>query len=364
MTEGKFGTQEAVWLTVCTIVAKVFFTSPSLVTSILGTSGWYMTLISAAVAAGGFWLTVKLLNRFPNMSLSEVYMRSLGRVAGFAFSLILGIYLLFVASLNIGEFQEVLRVYVFPNTPNGVIILIFAGSVLLMSLLGLESIARISKIIAFFTVAGFLAVLILSVENYEVSNLFPILGYGLDKTIINGVLRCSVYGDVIILAIFAKSLQGIQYVKRAGFIALLLSALLIFLCLLAFALCFPYYVSKEITSAMYEIATIIDYGRFVQRIEPVFLFIWVTTSMLASTTLFYSFVRLYCDAFRIYDWKPIAVAGSVILFALSLMHRDISEIAFAGVQLTRMIGIIPMFIMPVIALFIAVIRKKGGNEVA
>lgn len=364
MTEGKFGNQEAVWLTVSVIVAKVFFTSPSTAADILGTTVWYMTLISAATAIAGFGLIVRLLKRFPNMDLTEVYERALGRVAGSVFSLALGIYLMFVTSVNIAEFLEVIKVYVFPNTPNWYITAIFAASVLIISIVGLESIARISKIIAFFMVAGFLAVLILSVENYEVLNLFPIFGYGLDKTVLHGILRCSVYGDVIILAVFAKSLQGTQYVKRAGIIALVLSGLLIFLSVLAFSLSFPYYSSHEITSPMYEIATMIDYGRFVQRIEPVFLFIWITTSLISATALFYSFVWIYCGVFRIRDRRPIIIACGVILFTSSMMHRDISGIVFKGIQLTRSIGLIPIFVMPAAALVIARIRKKGGNEVA
>ena len=168
----------------------------------------------------------------------------------------------------------------------------------------------------------------------------------MDRTLINGVLRSSAYGEVIILAIFAKALQGTTYVKKAGFASLLLSGAFIALSLLAFTLCFPYYVSREITSPMYELATLIDYGRFVQRIEPIFLFIWISTALLSVTALFYSFIRLYCGVFRIADKKPLVIACSVILFSASLMQRDISGIVFQSVQLTRNISFVPFFLMP------------------
>ncbi len=45
--EGKFGIAEAMWLVVFTSAAKVFFYQPATVAALVGTAGWYMTLISA-----------------------------------------------------------------------------------------------------------------------------------------------------------------------------------------------------------------------------------------------------------------------------------------------------------------------------
>jgi hypothetical protein len=224
--------------------------------------------------------------------------------------------------------------------------------------------ARMAKIIAFFSVTGFITVLLLDIENYEPANLFPIFGFGLDKTLINGVLRCSAYGEVIILAIFANSLQGSKHFKRAGVMSLILSAFIISSAILAFTLSFPYFASQEITAPMYEMATLIDYGRFIQRIEPIFLFIWITTSLLSTTAIFYSFIHIFCKIFKINDKKPVIIAGSAILFTASFIHRDITTIVYGGIQATRTFGGIPFFVLPLIVLIIALIRKKGGRNVA
>ena len=62
--EGKFGVQEAVWLCVCAITAKLFFTSPAVIAAILGPSGWFMPLLSGLIALACFALIVVLLRRF------------------------------------------------------------------------------------------------------------------------------------------------------------------------------------------------------------------------------------------------------------------------------------------------------------
>ena len=63
--EGNFGYHEAISLLVITIVTKVFFTSPAILVEIVGTSGWYMTIISMLVAIFAFMFLYLLLKRFP-----------------------------------------------------------------------------------------------------------------------------------------------------------------------------------------------------------------------------------------------------------------------------------------------------------
>lgn len=360
--EGKFGVQEAVWLTTIAISTKVFFTSPATLAKIVGNTGWYMTLVSAATALIGFFFIYLLLKRFPNKDIVEIFDLSLGRVLGFIFSGVLAVYMLFVAVTRLSEFNQVAKVYAFPLSPNWYIVGICIVCVFIMSWLGLESLARFSKLLAYFMLAGFAIVLILATRNFNANNLYPILGHGLDKTIITGAVRSSAYGEVIILAIFAKTFQGVKYIKKEGIISICLSAFFILLSLLAFTLTFPYYTAQEITAPMYEMATLIDYGRFLQRVEPIFLFIWIISSLISATIVFYSFIWLFCKMFRIQDKKPVILGASVIVYAAALMQKDINTVISLNVESMRSYGSI-VFILPLLSLIVAAIRKKGvkGN---
>ncbi len=360
--EGKFGIQEAVWLTTIAISAKVFFSSPATLAGLVGTAGWYMTILSAAIALIGFLFIYLLLKRFPGKDLAEIFDLSLGRILGFAFSGIMAVYMFFVAITRLAEFTEVIRVYVFPLSPNWYIVSIYIICVFILSRLGLESIARFSKLLIYIMLAGFAIVLALGVKNYHANNIYPILGYGLDKTISMGIARSSVYGEVIILAVFAGSFQGVKYIKKEGIISIGLSTLLISVSLLSFTLTFPYYTAQEITAPMYEMATLIDYGRYLQRVEPIFLFIWILSTLISTTIVFYSFVWVYCKMFRIQDKKPVILGSAVILFSASLMHKDIVSVIFGNVRFIRNYGSIAIFILPLFTLIIAALRKKEAKE--
>jgi len=360
--EGKFGVQEAVWLSTIAIAAKVFFSSPAALAGLVGNAGWYATILSAIIALIGFMFIYLLLKRFPGKDIVEIFDLSLGRLFGFFFSGLLALYMLFISITRLTEFNEVIKVYVFPLSPNWYIVGIFVVCVSVLSWLGLENIARFSKLLVYFMLAGFFIVLLLGIQNYNINNIYPIFGYGLDKTITTGIVRSSVYGEVIILAIFASSFQGVKYIKKEGIISIGLSALLISVSLFAYTLTFPYFAAQEITAPMYEMATLIDYGRFLQRVEPIFLFIWIISSLISTTIVFYSFIWIFCKMFRIQDKKPIILGGAVILYAAAIMHKDIITVIYGNVQFIRNFGSLVIFVLPILALIIAAIRRKGIKQ--
>jgi len=360
--EGNFGYHEAISLFVISIVINVFFTSPAVLVGIVGTSGWYMTLISMLTAIFAFTFLYLLLKRFPNKNIMEISDVVLGKLGSAVFLLLLGGFLQWTASVNIREFTEVLKIYVLPRTPPSLITILFLLTVIVFSFMGLETIARFAKCIIYILGAGLILVVILSSQNFELRNIFPIFGYGLDVTIIHGVLRSSFYGEIVIIGVIAASLQGYKEIKRIGFSSLLISGLITSFCLMIFTLVFPYNVGQELTSPMYEMAALIDYGGFMQRMEPLFLFLWNFGSFVEISFILYASLMVYCHIFRIDDKRPIILPMVTTLYSLSLVPKSITEVTSGYVQTLRSWGWILYYIPPVIILIIAMIRGKKGES--
>lgn len=356
--QGKFGIHEAVSLITIVIITKVFFTSPALLISFTGTANWYATLISAGTALIGFTFVYLLLKDYPGRNLIEIFEIVLGRYIGFIFSGIFSLWFIFIAAAFLREFAEVLTVYVLPLSPLSFIIGMFVFGTTILSFMGLESIVRFAKLSSLVIFVGYISVQLLSWEYYELHRIFPIYGYGIKNTLLHGITRSSAYGEAVILAVFAGSLQGVQHIKRAGYAAIFISGLLVSSALLSFTLVFPYTVAQEITSLMYQMTRLIDYGRFVQRLDPIFFFIWNIGTFIAITTIFYTGVSIYCHMFRIQDIKPVLIPSNIILFAAAMIPKDMSIIIMGYVQGTRQYGWIIYFLMPLIVLIISRLRRK------
>ncbi|NLE24449.1 MAG: endospore germination permease [Clostridiaceae bacterium] len=360
--EGNFGYHEAITLLVITIITKTFFTSPAVLVGIVGTAGWYMTLVSATTAIFAFMFLYLLLKRFPKKNIMEIADVVLGKWGSVIFLLLFGAFLLWTASVSIREFTEVLKVYVLPQSPPSFVMILFVITIVVLSFMGLETIARFAKFIIYILGAGFVLIVLFSSQNFVFQNLFPLMGYGLDKTLIHGLLRCSFYGEVVLLGVIASSLQGYKEIKRIGFSTLLITGFFTSFSLFIFTLVFPYTVGQELTSPMYEMAALINYGGFLQRMEPFFLFLWNFGTFIEVSLIFYATLMIFCHAFRIDDKRPIILPMVTTLYSLSLIPKSILEVTTGLVQSLRSWGWVIYYVPPIFILIIALIRKKKGGS--
>jgi spore germination protein (amino acid permease) len=356
--EGKIGVKEATSLITISIVSRIFFTSPGLLAKNLGTAAWYMTLISALFGAIGFTFVCLLLKKYPGKDLIEVFEAVFGRYIALFFLILLTFMFIINASLIVREFAEVMKAYIFPLSPITYVIGILMLFVTIVCILGFESISRFSAFISIVLLIVFGIVLALASGSYEFHRLAPMLGYGLGKTVITGMLRCGVYADPIILAVLAGSMQGLGHIKKAGYLSIAISAILGSLSFLAFTMTFPYFSAAEITSPMYQMVTLIDYGRFVQRTEAIFLFLWNITTFVAVAINLYAGASVYCKTFRIQDTRPVIIPLAILTFTIAMLPKDVSELTAVYIQTLRQYGWAGYFIPPVIALFISIFRKK------
>lgn len=361
--EGKIGVQEAVCLIVIAISNRVFFTAPTIVEQAVGTAGWYMSIISNLIALVFFSFILLLLKRFPGKNLLEIFDIAFGRIIGFILSLAYSTSFLAASGILLREFYEILKSFILPRTPisalNAAMTLVVAVSVFL----GLETIARVAKLAAFLGLFMYVLLLLLTIRDFQFSNLFPILGYGAGKTVIEGITRSSAYSEIIVLAIVAGSLQGFSHIRKAGYISLLISGLLISGGIFCMQLVFPYFAFQEQTAPLYTMATLIHYGPFFQRLDPAFLIMWLIITIISGSIVFYCSVSSYCNTFRLKDSRPLIAPMSILLFTVTLIPDDLPGVVHIYIEILKTLPIFLFYLLPLAALIASIIRKKkGGGE--
>lgn len=362
LSEGKFGNKEAIFVLVIACMAKEFFTDPNVIMRKVGTAGWYMVLISASVAVMGLTSVYFLLRRFPGSNLMEIYDAIFGRCIGSIFSFTVAFVLLFSAAMNLREYVEIIKIYVFPKTPPIYLIGSVAFTAIILSFIGLESIARYSKLAGYVMLIGFIILLVLSSRFFQFYRIYPLLGYGLKNTLVQGFLRSSIYGEITLMGIFAKSLHSIQDIKKVGYTSLIMAASLMFLMQLGLTLLFTYPFGKELTAPLYAGASLIHYGAFFQRVESLFLFIWNISTLISTPFLFYMVSFVYSHVFRIDDIRPIAIPFSFLMIAFSLIPSNIVELVQFYIRYLREFGWIVFYALPSVALMVSMLTKKKGMQ--
>jgi spore germination protein (amino acid permease) len=357
--EGRIGVHGTVCLVVIAMSNKVLFSSVSRFADFTATSAWLMTLISCASACVLFGFVYLLLKRFPGKNLMEIFDAVLGRAVGFVFSFTFVIAILFCCAMLLREFADVCREYVFPNTPPSMITTAMLLPVVMASYFGLESITRFAKITAYFSLTAFVLVIAMDIPNFNTSNIFPVMGFGIDVTLKQGLMLTCTYSEVIFIAILASSLQGIKHVKKSGYFSLVISGLIISIGLFVSVLVLSYPLVQEQMSPLYVLARQISIGEFFQRMDPLFLFLWFVTTIITVGIEFYCAISVYSKAFRLQNHRPIILPAAVAVYAVSFIPKDFTVVE-AALLFIRTYGIFVVFGMPIIALVVSLLRKKKG----
>ncbi len=362
--EGHFGSAEAFCLMLVMLTTRVFYSSPLALIKDLGTAAWYGTLLSCAVSLIFFGLLYLLMKRFPNQDLYQVYETVTGKIISKLLILIFSFYFLYYAAINVREFTAILKAYSMPYTPVSILIFVFLLVVIAMTYVGLEGIVRVSYIFFYFIMCGLAMLLLLAIPAYDFNNLYPLFGYGLKETIKIGVLRSSAYDEIVILAIIINSIYGLKTFKRVGFYSLILAGLIISVTLACILAAFEYTAASEQLSGLFQLSRIIYYSRFFQRIEAIFLFIWVFASVITVSMAFYLAVSSYCRAFKIKNHRPLLFPFAALAFMVAFIPRNIGEVFEIHVHFLRQDSFSIMYLIPLLVLIFALILgKKGGKAI-
>lgn len=202
----------------------------------------------------------------------------------------------------------------------------------------------------------------LAYPYYDADYLKPYLGYGIKETLLVGALRSSAYQEVLVLPIIVISMHSLKDFKKIGIVSIVLSGLIFSICFLCYLMAYQYTMGRENLSGMFALSRIIYFNRYVQRVESIFLFAWVISSVITVSTAFYSSVRVYCQCFNIKNHRPILLPFSLLLYVVALQPKNITELIGVNLRFVRQYSVFLNFGIPILVLFIAMILKKKENS--
>jgi spore germination protein (amino acid permease) len=256
-----------------------------------------------------------------------------------------------------------IKAYVLPYTPPSAIIFAFLGVVVFFAYEGLEGIARMSYVSFIIVILGLTSILLLPLPFYDIDNLFPLVGYSIQTTVYSGLLRTSAYSDVIFLAFIINAIHGVKQFKKVGLISLALSGVIISATILCSLLAFEYTQASENLSTLFQLSRVIYFNRFFQRVESIFIFIWVIASIINVALAFYMGVSIFCKTFKIPNHRPSILLFAFCTFTVTLLPKSLSEVVEKNVLFLRQYSFFITYLIPLLVLLIALIRGKKGEKI-
>lgn len=223
---------------------------------------------------------------------------------------------------------------------------------------GIQGIFRASTIIA-PVILFFVAFIFFSLYgDIDITNFTPIFGNGIREFFIPGSFRIEMFESLFLILLMGPQIKNIKKATYGSFILISLFTLII--ATLLFGI-FPYPSSLENYFPLFELNRLISFGRFIQRVESIYILFWlIAVYIYISLGTSYA-VQTFSKIFKIDYPKRIIPLFCVVVLLGSLLLESYIDILNIRRFLYEYILPIQLFLYPLIILLIA--RNKQKKEV-
>ena len=230
------------------------------------------------------------LNKFPTFDLIDISNYLGGNVLKWIVGLLYIAYFIFFSGTLLHSFSSCLQIIYFPLTKLFYIVLLFVIAAFTACSMRNNAIYRSIFIIFPLIVISTLFLFFSNIEYYEVEKIYPIFGNGIFETFVLGLTNMFAFQALAYIYFIPPILKEPNKVKHVAITSIILSCIILLVCVSIMLFMFNGFVETDELLPLYSAVKYIDFGSFFQKLDSVFLLIWIITfvSYLSITLKFSS----------------------------------------------------------------------------
>lgn len=317
---GKFGRQESVSTVVLAAFASGCFAFDPRLRFSNGNASYITYAAASILSLCLFEATVTAIRRRGGCDLSCLIGTSKAKAL---LSIPLALLLIYGAIRPQLRFSETVTEYIFIETDAVNVYLYMLPCILLLTVLGAETLVRASRIFLPLFAISLAAALLLAVPQFRGYRLYPI-PFGAPLSLLSELLRTLPKAFLPLIALLAvgKGTQNIVSLRTSGRIGALIGAALTLAALLGLSLSFSYGQLKDMSSPFYRLLVEVRTENPTMRLDRATFFLWMSVSLLASSFELFSACVLLAKTFHVRDVRPLACLMSALAVTLVLLLQE------------------------------------------
>lgn len=354
---GKMGVADVVGLTFIFSFPVVFLTTPALLVNNSAGLAWLDALLNGLSAMAMLITLIYVYWHVPG-DMYAVCEQLLGCWLARIIMIYYSIAFFSHYVLVLRQYAENTLLTALPYSEFSIIIAAYALVIGVLVYIGVEGISRVSYLFLPFIIVALLFVVALLIPFYNVNRLAPFAGMGVSNSLYNGLASAGVNIGVMVVAILAPSFQNTRTMFAGALFGLGMSSFLRSLAVMVYVMVFGVTVGREKILPFFEMARTAYLSRYVQRIESLFIVLWVISGVLALAIDL--FAGLYCLT-RLTNMpalRPLIPIVTLTLAEIAMVPPDIYTAIYLF-QLLIPFYNIGIYIIPVILLAALLIKRKG-----
>lgn len=357
---GKLGTAEGMALVFGIVVPRLFLSGMSTGIQESGQIYWLSMVIFTLTSLLVLFMMVYVNNSVAG-NMVAVCQQLVGTVGAW---FIVGTYTgIFFANsaLVLRQYAEYTLSTALPHADFQLVIVWYSVTVGIICYLGIEALCRTGYILLPFMAGGLISILVMVSPFYVIYNLTPWQGNGIMTAVQSGIHSAGYNVGVLALVFLSSAFQNIKTIKSAAIYALGGSLILRIVYMLVYIMVFGVATGGEKAMPFFELARLVYVNEYIQRIEALFILVWVIFGMLAIAGSLYIGLYLIVILLKLPAVRPIVPLGTVIVANFAMLPPDIGYTIKVD-QLLVQVSQIGIYLFPGILFVMALVKKRRNKK--
>lgn len=359
MNHSKIGTIEAIMLILCIVIIHTVLSLPRVILSSMKSASILNIIYVTIIALIFVYLIYRLFKRFPGMDILDIAETLGGKIFKKILGLIFIFFFIISSSIFLRNFCECLKTVYYPNTNIIFVILFFIIAISFTNNLEFNATLKANSLIIPVVLVSMIFLFCANFRNFSPQRIFPILGDGFNATFITGITNLFSFSGIAFLYFLPPLLKEPKKFKKISILSIIITSIYLILAISIILFMFNFFITTDEIMPLYASATYIEFGTFFQRLESIFLLIWMIAFACYLSIVSKFSLHIFKKISNIKDTKPIIYPMSILMLSISLIPRNYAISKFYETDIFPYFALGLVFVFSFFILLFANIKSKN-----
>ena len=303
-------------------VAVITVNVPTVVSPQITQNVWLAPLIVVLMTMIIGIIVIKLAGIFPGLTIIQYSTNVVGNIAGKLVGLIYIFWFLHIAAIELRQFGEFMIISFMPETPLVVFLMIMVIMSVYAARNGLEVISRANDILFLFIISVIYCGIALAIPQMSPKFLIPITEGGLKSVFTGSLTPFGWFGEIAFLTMVIPSINKPKEAIRVVVLGSIIGGLHLLVMTTGVITTFGIALVKNLTYPGLMMLKMISDGRFIEHVEAIIAFAWISGIFIEITFFFYLSVVALSQWLNIKNPNPLFSPMGVILVVTAVLLAD------------------------------------------
>ncbi len=361
MVKTKISSLEAIMLILTLVISHSILSLPNEILTKYNSASLLNLLYLGIIVTLISLLIVNLFKHFPGLDIIDISNVLGGTWLRNAIGITFIIYFILTSSILLRDFCESIKIIYYPTTNITFIVAFVVIAVCIANSLNFNASIKTNRIILPLALISIVFLFITNINNFRPQRIFPILGSGFFNTFILGLSNIASFGGIVYLYFLPPLLKNPTDFKKIAVTSMITTTIYLIFTVATLLFIFSFFLNVNEISPLYNATRYIEFGSFFQRLESVFLLIWIlvftcylSISLKMATYIFQKLTNLN-------DSKTLVPILGLLTFGIAIIPNNLAVSQFFenNIYPSLMIGIVLFLSLGI--LMLANFYKKRSN---